>query len=71
MDNKMYWYNFKTGKYDYIETPADFMDYIPQSPSAQSLYKLYIEARGKSPVEACCKVLEIVAGYADSDTTVK
>lgn len=61
MDNKGYWYNFKTESYEYIESPTDFADYIPQSPPAQSLYKLYIEI-GDDPLEASIKVLKASIG---------
>ena len=53
-----YWYNYRTDEYECIETPSDFTDYIPQSPSAQALYRLYIDAIGDNPLEAARKVLE-------------
>lgn len=34
MENVRKWYNYKTGEYDYRETPVDFSDYISQAPAA-------------------------------------
>ena len=59
--NQGYWYNFKKEEYEYIETPVDFSDYLPQYDAAQALYRLYIET-GDSPIQACVKVLERVVG---------
>lgn len=58
----MYWFNYKTGEHENIPTPSDFANYIPQEPAAQSLYSLYIQHMGLSPLEACAKVLEACVG---------
>lgn len=64
-ETRSYWFNFKTEEYEYIETPNDFHDYISQEPSAQSLYDLYIEHMGKSPLQAALEVLKISAGVKE------
>lgn len=58
---EMYWFNYKKNDYDFIETPKDFHDYIPQYPAAQNLYGLYIKM-GETPINACRKVLEACLG---------
>ena len=60
----MYWFNYKTGEYEYITCSQDFAPYIPQSPAAQNLYKLYVENMNLSPIEAAQKVLEAACGKA-------
>ena len=60
--DKMFWYNFKTEKTEFIDTPLDFANYLPQEPAALSLYKLYIEHKGFSALESACKVLETCCG---------
>lgn len=62
--SEMYWFNYKTGEYEYITCPQDFAPYIPQSPAAQNLYKLYVENMNLSPIEAAQKVLEAAIGKA-------
>ena len=63
MEDKMYWHNFVTGKDEYIETPKDFSDYVPQI-GGRVLYQLYVEHKGMKPIEAACKVLEMSVGEA-------
>ena len=60
-DNKFYWFNYKTGDYELIDTPSDFTNYIPQQDAAISLYKLYIQT-GDPALEAARKVLSICVG---------
>jgi len=60
-DNRGYWYNFATKAHEYIETPEDFTNYIPQQPAAQGLYQLYIEM-GETPTEAAIKVYTACVG---------
>lgn len=67
-DKRSYWANFVTGAHDYREVPAtdeEAIQYIPQWPAAQSLYKLYREDWGEgnlSPFDAMTKVLEKIVG---------
>ena len=64
MDRRNYWFNYRTGKYELTDAPPDFADYLPQTPAAQGLYKLYREA-GDEPREAARRVLEaLVNGKA-------
>ena len=37
------WFNYRTGEMEYIDTPTDFSDYMPQGVPYQMLYKLYQE----------------------------
>jgi len=62
MNNKMNWYNERTGEWESRETPSDFSDYLPQNPATLNLYKLYIEHDGLEPARAYVKVMEIVCG---------
>ena len=71
MDTKMYWHNFVTGEYEYIDTPSDFTNYIPQEPAALNLYKLYIQHMGLSPLESCTKVLEACVGKQGVEQNVQ
>jgi hypothetical protein len=59
-DNRMFWYNFATGEYEYIETPEDLSDYVPQI-GGRGLYQVYVE-QGSKPIDAAKKVLELSAG---------
>ncbi len=34
------WYNYVTGKYEFVETPTDFSDYVPQI-GGRGLYQIY------------------------------
>lgn len=63
-DNRNHWYNFKTKEYEYIETPKSFVDYLPQEQASQGLYQIYI-LEGRSPIDACRLVLEILAGKSN------
>lgn len=59
----MYWYNYDKQEYEYLEdTPEDFKPYIPQTPAAQSLYKLLIEHKDLTPIQAAEEVLMAVVG---------
>ena len=58
------WFNYKTGRYEEIETPKNFKDYLPQSEAAQGLYDVYI-AMGNKPSDAAIKVLKACAGIMD------
>lgn len=62
MQRMMSWYNYRTGKMEYIETPKDFSDYMPQDTPHQMLYKLYQEHEGLDPIHAFIKVMEKSAG---------
>lgn len=59
--NRLNWFNYKIAEYEYIETPVNFVDYIPQIGAAQSLYNLYLQM-GDQPIEAARKVLEACVG---------
>ncbi len=61
MNNKVYWHNFVTGEKEFIETPTDFSDYVPQV-GGLGLYKIYVEHEKMEPIEACLKVLETACG---------
>jgi len=50
------WWNYKTGEFEYVETPTDFTNYIPQLDAAQGMYLCCIKL-GDTPVEAAIKVL--------------
>jgi len=65
LPQEMAWYNYKTREYEYISTPLDFHDYIPQSDAAINLYELYIEHMDLSPTEAAVKVLSACAGVKE------
>lgn len=56
------WFNFKTQEFKYRRTPEDFADYIPQSPTAQSLYGLLTDVLGQTPAEAAREVLLAYCG---------
>lgn len=71
MDNRSYWFNFRTCQYDYRECPTDFRDYISQDPSAQALYRLYQDVRGDSPIEAAIRILKLSAGVATTEEESK
>ncbi len=60
-DRRGYWFNFKTGEYEYIETPANFENYISQLPAAQGLYKVYLQM-GDESIVAATKVLKATIG---------
>ena len=59
--NKNYWYNFVTDEYEYIETPKDFSNYVPQL-GGRGLYELYVNHMGMTPIDAATKVLKISVG---------
>lgn len=61
-DNRSYWFNYVKGEYEYIDTPTDFSNYIPQIPAAQSMYRLLVNNMGETPLKACAKVLEACVG---------
>lgn len=63
MKEKKYWHNFVTGEYEYIETPKDFSDYVPQI-GGRGLHQIYVEHDGMEPIEAACKVLSLAVGEA-------
>ena len=62
-EDHAYWYNFVTDKYEYIETPKDFSNYVPQI-GGRGLYEIYTEHKGMKPIEAALKVLSLVVGKA-------
>ena len=64
MDKRRYWYNFKTGEYDFIRSPDNMKDYIPQNSAAQGLYDCYIKM-GKSPTEASIETLKACVGEGE------
>ena len=51
MDNRMYWFNYDTNEYDFIDTPEDYAPYVPEG-AARNLYHLYVNHMDKSPLEA-------------------
>ena len=59
---KTSWYNFRTAKYERIDTPDNFEDYIPQSGPAQNLYRLLIDHQDNTPLEAALHVLSAATG---------
>jgi hypothetical protein len=63
-----YWYNYKTGTYDYRsvapETDEAAIDYLPQG-SGTSLFLLLREHMGYSISEAMIHVLTIAVGEQD------
>ena len=61
---KMFWYNFDTDDYDFIETPDDFSSYVPKG-AARNLYHLYIERLDLSPLKAANKVLSACVGEGE------
>lgn len=69
--SQMYWHNYKTGEAEYIDTPEDFTNYIPQVPAAQKLYKLYVEHMNLLPINAACKVLEVCIGKKAVEQSVQ
>ena len=53
------YYNYITGETDDLSmTPEDWTAYIPQAHAAQALYRLLIEHRGLTPIEAAKHVLQ-------------
>ena len=58
---EMYWYNYAKKEYEYITTPTDFSEYIPQNEASLKLYEIY-QIQGYSPIEAAKKILEICVG---------
>jgi hypothetical protein len=61
-DTRMYWYNYQTKEYDYVEGPTtdeEALKYLPQDPASQSLFKLYREHEGLSIAHAMLKVLTL------------
>lgn len=66
-DNRGFWHNYRTGEQEFIETPTDFSDYVPQI-GARGLYQCYV-AQGMTPHAACIKVLEVVAGLHEGKVT--
>jgi hypothetical protein len=57
-ENKMYWFNFVTDKYEYIETSEDLSDYVPQI-GGRALYQILVEQKGKNPIDAALEVLSL------------
>lgn len=58
---KRQWHNYKTGEREYIETPTDFTNYIPQYPAAQWIYQ-HLLMMGKSPIDAAYETLSVCIG---------
>lgn len=52
---KQYWNNFVTGEIEFIETPKDFSNYVPQI-GGLGLYQIYVKD-GMKPLDAALKVL--------------
>lgn len=65
MDKRIYWFNYVKQDYEYVETPTDFSQYIPQSQAAQSLYTLLINHMNKAPIEAALHVLNACVGESN------
>jgi len=64
-EQRAYWFNMKTGEFEYRQAPstdADCTQYIPQNPSAQALYKLYRVQGGLTMMEAMTNVLSACVG---------
>ena len=64
MDNRRYWYNYKTKAFEFIETPQDFTDYIPQLPAAIGAYQCRL-ALGERPADAAREVVKLCLGMSD------
>jgi hypothetical protein len=60
-DNRNYWHNYRTGQDEYIETPSDFSDYVPQI-GGRGMYQIHVNHYGMTPIDACVKVLEAAVG---------
>lgn len=59
-DNRGFWHNYRTGQSEFIETPTDFSDYVPQI-GGRGLYQLHVDHMGMTPIDACIKVLHTAA----------
>lgn len=65
-DRRGYWSNFVTGDHDYrtmLDTDEEAVQYIPQWPAAQSLFKLHREM-GLTVEDAMEKVLRACVGQS-------
>ena len=61
MENtKGFWLNFTTKEYDFIDTPTDFSNYVPEE--GRALYGLYISHKQMQPIDAALKVLRLYTG---------
>lgn len=63
-EQQMYWGNFVTGEYDYRampQTDEEAVQYIPQWPAAQNLYRMHRE-RGLGISEAMEQTLRACVG---------
>lgn len=63
----MYWYNYDTNEYDYIDTPEDYATCVPEG-AARNLYYLYVNHMDESPLDAVIKVLSICCGDTEGVT---
>jgi len=59
-----YWFNYVRNEYEYIETPADFSDYVPQL-GGRGMYQIYVSHYGMKPIDAALKVLKASIGEKD------
>lgn len=64
-DTRMYWFNYRKSEYEYIDTPVDFTDYIPQDPAAIRIYQL-LQSMGETPIKAALHVLKVSVGEPSS-----
>ena len=60
------WWNHRTCKWEYIETPTDFTNYIPQLLAALEMYQLCIDL-GMTPTEAVLRVLSFWVGIEPNE----
>jgi len=56
IEKQNYWFNYVTQAYEYIETPTDFTNFIPQDPAALGMYRCCIQL-DMTPMDAAKKVL--------------
>ncbi len=64
LSEEMIWYNFSTGKGEARLNPPsqeEMQNFIPQTPAAQGLYRVYL-AKEKNHLEAAKLVLETALG---------
>lgn len=55
------WFNYVKNEYEYIETPTDFSNYVPQL-GGRGLYQIYVNHEGMQPIAAALKVLQLSLG---------
>ena len=64
---EMFWYNYNTEDYDFIDTPEDYLPYVPTG-AARHLFHLYVDKMGWSQLDATLEVLTRCIGDGSDDT---